>query len=188
MLLDMDLIAKIVSPIFVAVIGAILKKYLEGRPRLIVYLVHASAHPLPNQNQGQQSGNVHTHSIVVRNAGKKSAHNVRVGHAFLPASYQIHPPVSHTVVSGQGGSAEIVIPVLVPNEQISISYLYFPPLVWNQIAAYTKSDEGMAKQIDVIPSPILSKPIITLLWALIFVGASTCTYWAFHVISNLLRP
>jgi hypothetical protein len=49
MLISMDMLAKILSPILVAIVGGLLKKYLEGRPRLIVYLVHASAHPIPNQ-------------------------------------------------------------------------------------------------------------------------------------------
>jgi hypothetical protein len=123
----------------------------------------------------------------VRNTGKKPAHNVRIGHAAFPPSYQIYPPVSHTVSRGQGNSAEIHIPVLVPNEQITISYLYFPPLLWNEVAAYAKCDEGMAKELNVIPSAQLSKPIIAILWAFMFVGASTCTYWAFTLINHLVQ-
>lgn len=185
--IDIDILAKIISPALVAVIGALAKRYLEAKPKLISYLVHASAHPLPSASPTPKQPDIaHTHVVVVRNACKKAAHNVRIGHMFLPQSYQIHPPVSHTISHGQGDSAEIVIPVLVPGEQITISYLYFPPILWNQIGAYTKSDEGMAKEITVIPSIQYSKPFVAVLWALLFVGATTCTYWAFIALSYLL--
>lgn len=171
--MDIEIIAKLLSPLIVAIVGAAAKRYFEARPKLISYLVHASAFPL----QSKDIPTVHTHGIVIRNSGKKSAHNVRVGHAQLPQSYQIFPPVSHQIINGPNGSAEILIPILVPNEQVSISYLYFPPVTWNQINSYTKSDEGLAQIINVIPSPQLPRWLISLLWVLIFVGASSALYW-----------
>lgn len=172
--MDTEVIAKLLSPVLVALVGAVTKRYLEARPKLIFYLVHASAFPLPDQ----QVKNVHTHSVVVRNVGRKSAHNVRIGHGFFPrSSYQIYPALHHEVLAGPNDSAEILIPTLVPQEQVSLSYLYFPPVTWNQVSSYAKSDEGLARVIDVIPSPALSRWSVAGLWALIFVGASTLVYW-----------
>ena len=37
------------------------------------------------------------------------------------------------------------MPTLVPNEQVTISYLYFPPTTWKQINGPVKSDEGLAR-------------------------------------------
>jgi len=187
MALDLEIVAKIVSPILVAIVGALLKKYLEAKPRLVFYLVHSSAHPLPNQENPSISNSVHTHSIVVRNEGKMAAKNVRIGHFFLPASFQIYPPLTYSLEKGQGESAEIVFPTLVQNEQVSISYLYFPPLLWNQIHAYVKSDEGLAKGINIIPTSPPSKLIVALLYLFIFVGASTCTYWLFKLVMYLVQ-
>src|SRR5690606_934747 len=91
-------------------------------------------------NSDRNSNAVRTHGIVLRNAGKRTAYNVRIGHVVATASYQMYPSVSHKVEQGPNGSSEIVIPTLVPNEQITLSYLYFAPLYWNQVNSYTKSD------------------------------------------------
>lgn len=171
---DLEVFAKLVSPLIAALVGAIVKRYFEAKPKLISYLVHSSAIPLNDDKNTL----VHTHCIVVRNAGKKSAHNIRIGHNVLPKSFQIYPPVRYSVLEGSSGSAEILLPTLVPNEQVSITYLYFPPLLWNQVNAYTKSDEGLAKIINAIPTPQPPRVVILIVWLLMFLGASTLIYWA----------
>ena len=170
---DLEVIAKLLSPVIAALIGVIAKRYCEAKPKLISYLIHSSAIPLYDEKNTQ----VNTHCIVVRNAGKKTAHNVRIGHNFLPKGFQIFPPLSHTVLESPDGSAEIVIPTLVPGEQVSISYLYFPPRTWNQVNAYTKSDEGLANIINAIPTPQPSRLVVLIIWLLMFLGASTLVYW-----------
>ena len=44
--INIDVIGKILAPILTAIVGTIAKKYFEARPKLITYLVHASAIPL----------------------------------------------------------------------------------------------------------------------------------------------
>ncbi len=171
--LDFEVIAKLVSPLVAALLGAIIKRYFEAKPKLISYLIHSSAIPLNDEKNTQ----VNTHCIVVRNAGKKTAHNVRIGHNFLPKGFQIFPPLSYTVLESSNGAAEILIPTLVPNEQVSISYLYFPPLIWSQVNSYTKSDEGLANIINAIPTPQPPRLVVLAVWLLMFIGASTLVYW-----------
>jgi hypothetical protein len=113
----------------------------------------------------------------VRNAGRKAAHNVRLTHGILPVHITVYPPVQYTIQRNPEGSGEIVIPVLVSKEQVTVSYLYFPPLLWNQINVNTKSDDGFAKIINVIPMPQPRKGILAAVWALVFVGASFLFYW-----------
>lgn len=178
---------RLASPLLVAILSGWAKKFFEARPRLVTFLVHSVAHPLPvDPNTGKSGGDVHTHSIVVKNTGKKTAHNVRIDHAVFPPSYVLTPPISHVVSRGQGESAEICIPVLVPGEQVTISYLYAPPLTWNVINGWVKSDEGMARSISVIPSSPPPKPVIFILWALTFLGASTLVYWVLRSLPHLL--
>jgi hypothetical protein len=185
--IDFEVVIKLLSPLLVSVVGFIVKQYFEGKPKLLIYLVHSVAHPMPPPSDGNpQLPTIHTHTMVVTNKGKKSAHNVRIDHAFFPLSYVLSPPLSHTVTPGHNGSAEILIPVLVPNEQVSISYLYFPPLTWGEINGWVKSDEGMAKSIQVIPSISPPWPLRWLLWALAFVGASTAVYWMLRGLPYLL--
>jgi hypothetical protein len=173
--IDIDIIAKLLAPILTAIVGIIAKRYFEARPKLITYLVHASAIPLGDEKKT----NVNSHSIVVRNSGKRTAHNVRIGHNLLPA-FQIYPQLAHEVVKGPDDSAEIVIPTLVPGEQINISYLYFPPVVWSQVHSYCKSDEMAAKYINVTPTAQLNRLQLAVIWGLLFIGASTLVYWAIY--------
>ena len=94
----------------------------------------------------------------------------------MPEHFQLYPAIAHTVERNPGDIAEIIIPKLVPNEQVTISYLYFPPVLWNQINAYTKSDEGFAKIMSVLPTPQYPKWIYRGLWFLMLVGAVALIY------------
>lgn len=173
MSIDPDLIAKIAGPALSLVIGAVLKNYTEARSRVVSFIGHVSAFTL----QDEQHTVVHTHGVVVRNAGRRAARNVRLTHGVLPPNVTIYPPVQHSFERNSDGSGEIVFPVLVPKEQVTISYLYFPPLLWSQINSTTKSDEGFAKIINVMPVPRPSKGVIAAVWLLSFVGASFVLYW-----------
>ncbi len=177
MQIDFEAFAKIASPIFTLIAGAIIKRYTEGRPRLLSFLGHVSAFTL----QDEQKTVVYTHAVVVRNAGRMAAKNVRLGHMSLPLNVRVEPQVDHTISRREDGTGEIVIPVLVPREQVTVSYLYFPPLTWNQINSYTKSDEGFARIINAIPTPQPPRPVVWLVWSLMFVGASVLVYWAVNL-------
>ena len=182
MAIDVDLIAKLVAPILSLIVGAILKYYIEARPKVISFIGHKSAFTLKNDNQTT----VHTHSVIVHNTGRKAARNVRLSHAVLPPDFTIYPPIQYSIERNPEGDSEIVIPVLVPKEQITISYLYFPPLIWNQVNHNTKSDEGFAKIINVIPMPQPSKAILAAVWFLMLVGASFIFYWLVRLAIDLM--
>ena len=183
MQIGLDAILKLASPVLTALIGWVSKQYLEARPNLVTYLVHASAIPLNDERETI----VNTHSIVVRNVGKRTATNVRIGHNNLPPSFQVFPPIPYTVTKGHKDSAEILIPTMVPDEQISVSYLYFPGLTWHNVNSYTKADHGFAEIINNIPSKGPSKILVSLFWGFAFLGASTVLYtlarWAIHLVS-----
>lgn len=182
MQIDPDVLAKIAGPI-ISLIGGALKIYMEGKSSLVSFIGHVSSFTLTDE----QHTVVHTHSVVVINAGRKTAKNVRLTHAFLPINYTVYPPVHHTIERNPDNTGgEIVFPVLVPKEQVTISYLYFPPLLWNHINSNIKSDDGFAKIIDVIPSPQPNRLVIAMLWALVFVGASFTFYWLIRLIISLL--
>lgn len=215
--IDAEVIAKLLVPVLVAIAGALLKRRLEGRARLVTYLVHSASNPLPLPPQ-QAPAAVHpqrlrrlaewigwvpagetpapnlatfpravnTHAIVVRNVGKKTAHSVRIGHAFFPPSYNIFPPVSHTL-QWFHQSAEIIIPVLAPGEQITVSYLYFPPLLWSQVVGHVKCDEGLAEGVSAIPNAPLSKQARWSIGMLAFAGASILLYWALAALWRLAQ-
>lgn len=179
---DIEAAGKIIAPLITAGLSWLIKRYLEERPNLITYLLHTSTIHL----DGQQPLDVNTHSIVVRNSGKKTANKIRIGHNVLPA-FQIYPQIAHHIDQNKNGSAEIIIPTLVPGEQISISYLYFPPLTWNQINSHCKCDEMAAKYINVIPAMQLNRLQLTTIWGLMFIGASSIIYWVIYWLWVWLR-
>lgn len=154
MAIDWSIVATITAPILALLMGAILNRAIESRPRLVTYLGHVSAHRLRN-NDGSPN-DVYTHSLVIRNSGRKPATNVRLSHAYLP-NFNVFPDIEHRVEELPGGGKEIVIPSLVPGEQVTISYLYFSPVTWNQINGQIKSDEGLAKVLHVLPTQQYSK-------------------------------
>jgi hypothetical protein len=180
--IDLDLILKIAVPLATLVLGKYLDRWISKRSKLISYLGHASAFTLRDTNPMT----IHTHSIVVRNTGRVAADNVRIGHYVLPEHFQLSPSVSHTVENNAGGIAEIVIPKLVPEEQVTISYLYTPPLLWSQIHAYTKSDEGFAKILNVLPTPQFPRWLSRTIWVLVFVGVVSLLYLAVELIKRLV--
>ncbi|WP_141231804.1 hypothetical protein [Pseudomonas sp. Irchel s3a12] len=180
--LEPEIFAKIAAPILSGVLGVIIKHYLEARSKIISFIGHASSFTV----QGEHPVVIHTHAVVVRNAGRKAATNVRLSHAILPSNLTVYPPVMYTIERNPEGAGEIVFPSLVPKEQVTISYLYFPPLLWSQINVNAKSDEGFAKIISVIPIPQPSKFVNYCLWLLIFVGVSFLMYWLIQFVISIV--
>ena len=142
--IDPIAMAKLISPFVTLIIGIIIEKLSERRAKLISFIGHVSSFTLNNEEKTP----VFTHSIIVRNTGRKTANNVRLGHNVMPVNVTVSPKIEYQIKEFQGGGSEIVIPTMVPKEQITISYLYFPPITWDQINTYTKSDEGFAKIVN----------------------------------------
>lgn len=179
---DFIAIAKVLSPLITLIIGALIKKYTERRSKIISYLGHVSSFTLSDENRTL----VFTHSIIVRNAGRKTATNIRLGHNVMPPNVSLYPNIPYRIENAPEGASEIIIPQLVPKEQVTISYLYFPPVTWDKINSYTKSDEGFAKIINVIPMPQPPKWAKAIVWLLMFIGASFLIYWLIRLIAYII--
>lgn len=178
--MNYEILAKIVAPIITAIVGAIVKKYTESKPKLVAYIVNATGVPVTHNGNAFA---VNTHSLVIRNSGRKAAKNVRIGHNYLPEAYQIFPNVYHEVSRPPNSRmGEIVIPTLVPNEQVTISYLYYHPDLVTGVNSYCKSDEVLADYINAIPVKPPSKLIIYIANILMFIGASTLVYGVFWLV------
>lgn len=178
MVIDWNVVATIASPIIALFVGAALNRAIESRPRVVSYLGHVSGIRL---TRGDQPMQVNTHSVVFRNAGGKTANNVRLGHAILP-DFQVFPDIEYTVVDLPGGGKEIRFPKLVPKKQFTITYLYFPPLTWDQVHTHVESDEGHVKVLNVLPTVQLSKWMIATLWILVGYGVIGLMYTVYTLI------
>src|SRR5437016_5951552 len=98
-----SVVATIAAPILALFVGAAIDRFLERRPKLIVYFAHTSAFRVAAATPIQ----IHTHGIVVRNTGKRPAHNVRVSHYVLP-DFNVFPDVPFQVENLPAGGRDIV--------------------------------------------------------------------------------
>lgn len=171
--IDWRAVATIAAPIIALFVGVWVNRRFESRPHLISYFSHVSAFRTTPAESDPLF--VNTHSVVLRNAGRRRATNVRFRHTALP-DFNIWPAVQHYVDDLPGGFREIVIPVVVPGEEITISYLYFPPLTYAQVNAGIKSDEGFAHQIPVLLQRQYGRLFNTTVGALMLVGFVSLAY------------
>ncbi len=180
--LDPDVIAKILAPVFSLFVGAVIKYYSEARSKVIFFIGHVAAFKLADEAKTS----VFTHSVVITNVGRKSAQNVRVSHNLFPQNIAISPSIRYLYEHNENETTDILIPNLVPKEQVTISYLYFPPTVWNQVISTIKSDDGFAQSIQIIPKPQSNKSLEILRIVLTIVGISYLAYWVIRLIIYLL--
>lgn len=178
MLIDFSLFGRIAEPLVILVLGTFIGRWIEKRPRLVVYYGHVGEFQL--QPSGQYpSATVHTHSVVIKNTGKLAARNVRLPHNIPlkpPLNFSVQPPTDFTRKPLESGGEQITFPVLVPGQQVTVSYLYFPPLHYTQINRQISSDEGMARQLNVLPTPQQPRWRLAILWFLVFIGVVTLVY------------
>lgn len=143
--------ATIAAPIIAFFVGFAVNRWLEKRPKLLSFMPHAAAVQINPPNGAPFTAN--THSVVVRNAGKAAANNVRLSHATLPVNFTVYPSIEYTTVHLPGGGTDLVFPKLVPGQQVTVTYLYFPPLFVADINTGCRSDEGFAKIISILWAP-----------------------------------
>ncbi len=166
MTVDWHVVATIAAPIITLFVGAALSRAIENRPRVVSYLGHVSGILVTS---GDRPFQVNTHSVVLRNAGRKTATNVRLGHAVLP-DFQVFPDIEYDVKDLPGGGKEVCFPKLVAKKQVTITYLYSPPLTWEMVNTHVESDEGPVKVLRVLPTVQLPRWQILILWILIGYG------------------
>lgn len=147
------LLVTIAAPIVALFIGAVLDRLIERKPSVSYYIGYVSAFRLKSGIRRD----IYTHSIVVVNNGKKKAKGVRIGHSILPQDFNIYPRKEYKVKKLPDNGKDIIISSLVPGEQITISYLYFPPVTWDQVNTSVMYDDGFGKKISVLQTRQLPK-------------------------------
>jgi hypothetical protein len=172
MTIDWAVVAQIAGPVIGALVGAAAYRALESRAKVITYVGNVSSFTMRGP-----AGDVtfNTHSVVVRNAGRKPARNVCLGHYFLP-DLKVVPSVEYEIAELPDGTHELRFPTMVPGEQVTVSYLYFPPVTWSQINSQVKSDDGMAKVISVLPVPVRPAWFNALVVTFLVIGVIATVY------------
>lgn len=171
---DLSLVWRVAEPIIGGVALNLILRAIERRARVVVYYGHVGEFQIQPTQHNTAFG-VHTHSVVIRNAGRLPARNIRVPHRLslkgATVNVSVYPPTSYTQTMLPNGADEFLFPTLGPGQEITIFYLYYPPLTFQQINAPITSDEGMARVLTVIPRPLPPKWLQGILWALVTVGS-----------------
>ena len=181
---DWTAVATIAAPIIALFVGVWINRRFEDRPALVTYFGHVAAfvhHPATGA-----AINVHTHSVVLRNVGRQAATNVRIHHMVLP-DFNVWPSLQYNVETLPDGSRDIVIPILVAREELTVSYLYFPPVTVAQVNAGIKCDQGLAQQIPVLLQRQYSRWFNSAVAALLLLGLVSAFYLAYRGLLALLR-
>ncbi len=182
--IDWAVVTNIAGPIIGVVLGAWVTHLMAQRPKLVSFFGHVSTFKASPPNVPQPFL-VYTHTVVVRNSGRSAATNVRVTHKTLP-DVNVFPPTQYTVEDLPGGGRDIVFPRLVAGQQVVLSYMYLPPLTAGDVHAGVASDQGFAKELNVLLQPVPPRWLVRLLIALIAIGAIALLYLVWLGVRHLL--
>jgi hypothetical protein len=94
----------------------------------------------------------------------------------------VEPHLAHTVQALPNWTEEILFPALPARFQVSVSYLYFPPILFSQINAPIYSDEGLARVIDVLPQEQWPRWLSVMLGGLVLIGIIAVAYALFELV------
>ncbi|WP_022694149.1 hypothetical protein [Ponticaulis koreensis] len=179
--IDWNLVVQIIIPLVAAFLGACAVHAFERKPKLQAWFLHAGA----IQIKADSPFKVHTHVIVLKNAGTKSANCVRISHTTLP-DFSVFPDSEYKIIDLPGGGKEIFLESLVPGQTLNISYLYDPPLTFDQIHNGIRFADGVATQIPIKAAPVVSKQLEVTAGVLMSVGFITLIYLGVLLFSHLM--
>lgn len=141
MAIDWIVVATIAAPIIAIFVGVAVDRYFRNKPKLIAYLGHSADFEM----QGENPVKVFTHSIVLSNLGSEPATNICVGHRFEMPHIKIEPSLEFSQRLAPDGPFELIIPKIVANEQVTISYLYFYPWTVDNIHSYINATQVLQR-------------------------------------------
>jgi hypothetical protein len=176
MSINWDIVLKIVMPLLTLFLGVWFKSIFEAKEKLIAHYGHVSSFKLKNSVREDKERWIYTHSVIVRNTGRKPATNLRLGHNVLPEDIIVQPDIEYSIKKLPGGSKELVFPSIAPKKEITVSYLYSPPLTYQQINSHIESDGGEAKVVNVLLQQIFPKWVNVAVCLLMFTGSVTLVY------------
>lgn len=172
--MDLDAYIKLASPV-VAIALYVAGRLFQDKSKVISWMDLGASFTLGDPDA--DGSRLHTHRIVLKNTGRGSAKNLRLGHLYFPEKIDVTPAVQYTITKNPDGHVELLFPTLVPGESITVSYLYFAPRIAAEINTYAKSDEGAVRIVTALPTPLPSMKVVRLLQFLAFTGACFLIYW-----------
>lgn len=178
--IDWTIASQIAGPVVAIFIGASINEYRSKQEKLIAYYGHVASHAFNSVVEGEEVTHINTHAVVIRNNGNKTATNVRISHNILP-DIKIYPDTDYQINDLPSGGKQLVIPRVSPRREYTISYLYFPPVTYDQINSVIESDTGPAKVVNVRLQQIFPRWVNFLIGSSMLLGAISFLYLFFEL-------
>jgi hypothetical protein len=174
-LIDWGIVAEILKVVLGVSVGVVATYVLERRVRLIAYFGHIAEFNVAI-DPTKPAGRIHTHNLIIENQGRATAHNVKVSQAYATNNIHVRPDIPYSKNTLPGGGEELVFDRLSPKEQIYISYLYVPPLLWHQFQHRVTCDETVGRFVPMQLNPVLTPLKRNLIIGLFFLGFVAAIY------------
>ena len=150
------------STAITALIKISINCFFERKARLICYYDHIGSHTIKTI---RPAIHLNTHVLAIENQGSSSATGIKINHYKIPPSLSfpdidVRPSMDYELGNLPDGTKELRIPKLVKGERVTVSYIYFDPLVFNNINSSVKFDDGYAEVIKVMPTHMVIPPKI----------------------------
>lgn len=95
--INWELVVNICMPILTLFLGIWLQPFFEVKEKIIAHYGHVSSFKLKKSDENEQDKWIYTHSVIVRNTGRKPASNLRLGHNVLPDNFIVQPDIEYRV-------------------------------------------------------------------------------------------
>lgn len=152
----------IISIFVPALLIELIRRELNQKgPKLVYFVSNIVSHrvvPRPTQNQQQSSNTpiaqpfwLNSLTITLRNNGNVTAKGIEICHPQQPENIQLTPSIEHEILhpNTERNNTIIKIPSIAPGETIDIAYLFWTIADWRNILEYIRSEDGLAKRINV---------------------------------------
>jgi hypothetical protein len=169
------------ATVLVPGIAFAISEWDKRRARLIAFYSQRAEFVIQGAGANSGPGTVSLHTVILRNRSSSAVTNVRLHHQQLPL-YNIRPGHVQHRIEG----ADIVLPQVLPNEVVEVSYLYVPPITFAQVNAGIRSDQGFPRAFPVILQRRWPRWVRWVTRTLVLIGLGTVGFWAARLAQYLL--
>lgn len=173
----------IVSFVVTLALAFVQQRLLIPRVKLRWAKPHKFSFVIAPQAPGQQTGLVHTETLLIGNFGRVPATNIEIFHVARPPNFQVWPHIAYEEGKNPDGTHIIRVKTLAPKEVFQVEIIGPDPL---PMLTRVRSDAGEAKAANIAPQAVAPRWLIVLLILLIFAGAAWVVYVSLWVAQRLI--
>lgn len=145
LILLLKYIILIIFPVYITIL---VKNFLSERVKLIVYYIQPMFFKI-EKREDLKGCDLSTQYIEIVNSGKIECTNVTIAHNYLPDDISINP--THISYKRDCKQKTLVFPKIIPDQRVTISYLFPPQILILPLIKEIYHDLGYAQSGDFVP-------------------------------------